>query len=433
MCKTLTLLNVLVLCGVVSGREWKDATGRHSIEADFVEAKVTLRLPTGQTRTVDMKTLSAVDQQFILKRVGEPNVPANNPPPAKQLPQLVADLEAAVSVNDKAKIVAATKAISHTDPTCKDAKRIVEQIPKEDSARDPALWILDEVGSDATWAADILLSMDKDLDSDKYRFRPNSIYGIDLDQPKLTFELDRLETQRESIRLLAVFYSKDGRVKQVLDKRIEQLKSAPTPQVRAMAAFCLSRAMAISGKVLPALQVSAKGDADPMVRLAAMFSLGGFGNAAKPAIPIVVDGYEKADNKRVQFNLLLSLATIQSDGPQLKKIANKAFEDYKHGKGQYWDRTPAVCKMLQTLQAKGSWAVSQLLEVAEYRLGLGKKIDELRNLQVDFEPISDALMSIGVGDIRVVKFYERAAKEGLQKYRVQCDSAAKQLRPLLKP
>lgn len=55
-------------------REWTDASGKHSLEAEFVEAKVTLRLPTGQTKTVDMRSLSDTDRQFIIEQLQKQDV-----------------------------------------------------------------------------------------------------------------------------------------------------------------------------------------------------------------------------------------------------------------------------------------------------------------------------------------------------------------------
>jgi hypothetical protein len=426
MRSVLLFTSMLALCATVSAHEWSDAKGRYKIEADFVEAKVTLRLRNGQTKVVDMKMLSKADQQFIMKTLGENTPPANNQQPQIQLAKLVDDLEIALDGNDKAKIIAATKAIRLVDSTCRDVQPIVQRILKGRNTEEIARWMLFEVGSDAVWAADILLTMDEGLNSEKYRLDPHRMYGLSIHfQPRdLAIARDRLDSRRELTRSLAEFHGKDQRVKQLFGTRLEQLKSAPSPEERAKAAYWLSRALAISGDVLPALQHSAKADVAPPVRLAAMLSLGGFGITAKPAIPVIVEGYESAENDETQFNLLLVLATIQNDCPQLKKIIFNVLEDYKRGRDSKGSKTSTACKTLEAIQLQGAWAVPQLLDAAEY--GLAKK-------RGDFMTISNALISVGRGDARVVKFYERAAKDGPQEFRVHCDSAAKQLRPLLKP
>jgi hypothetical protein len=61
----LLLTIVCVLAPRLDGREWKDSTGRHSIEAAFISCNVVLRLPTGETKTIDLDKLSQDDRRYI--------------------------------------------------------------------------------------------------------------------------------------------------------------------------------------------------------------------------------------------------------------------------------------------------------------------------------------------------------------------------------
>lgn len=81
--RSITLAVLIVASSIIStqAREWTDATKNQKIEGDFIECKVTLRLPNGKRRVIDLATLTADDQKFILEVVQ--NQAANQAPGKK--------------------------------------------------------------------------------------------------------------------------------------------------------------------------------------------------------------------------------------------------------------------------------------------------------------------------------------------------------------
>jgi hypothetical protein len=90
--KMLPVLTVLLSVVGSEAREWTDASRNQTIEADFVECKVTLRLPNGRKKIVDMRSLSEGDRDFVIEtlrkqvaatvnavQVGKPAVAGNAP------------------------------------------------------------------------------------------------------------------------------------------------------------------------------------------------------------------------------------------------------------------------------------------------------------------------------------------------------------------
>ena len=67
--KALSLLFVLTCIAPSKAREWTDTSRNESIEADFVECRVILRLPSGRRKLVDLSSLSEADRNFVLDEV----------------------------------------------------------------------------------------------------------------------------------------------------------------------------------------------------------------------------------------------------------------------------------------------------------------------------------------------------------------------------
>lgn len=418
------VLAITVLCGTISGREWTDAKSRHKIDADFVEAKVTFRLPNGQTKVVDMRSLSADDRQFILKELENATKPEQA---SHQLNNLIADLESALASSDKVGVEAATKAICEIDPSNDALKKRVETLSKQPQI-ESAMWVLGQAGTSNAWVIDSLLSIERRLSNAKYGVQTERAYGLSphVNEDDFIREFVRLQSRRDLIRLISERNADDQRVKDLFEERRRQLRSDPQPDDRALAAFWLSGADSSAAVIVPELIESAKSDAAPRVRIAALVAIGGFGSHAKSAIPLIADTYESTKEGGEQLNLLLSAALIQSDSPQLKKLVIKVCENYKRNREASDERIRWMCKALQLMEQKCSWAIPQFLEAAETSV-------ERRRRDGTFEYVTSALQKIGGGDARVLRFYERTAKEGPADFRVQSDTAAKELRIRAKP
>ena len=247
----LVSLVTVVNAEAIQSHEWTDASRKHSIEAEFVDAKVTLRLPDGRTKVVDMQSLSEADQQFIITTLHDKSVPAAaQQQPPKELPQLIVDLKAALSTGDKTKVTAATKAIREADATCNGVKGIVSQLMCDGSADSiaKALWVLSEVGTNTDWALSLLWSLQDHVNfparsihvdngngvdveiafendpivsgAKDWEYLPNSWYELVIfaNLHDLTARAEQAEPCREVTRLIAEYAAKDKRVKEMFDK-----------------------------------------------------------------------------------------------------------------------------------------------------------------------------------------------------------------------
>ncbi len=435
-------------------REWTDASGKHSLEAEFVEATVTLRLPNGQTKIVDMQKLSEADREFIIKTLHEKNLPVGAPQqPPKQLPQLIEDLKAALASGDKVKVTAATKAVREVDTSCTGVKAIIAPLVRDGDAESIAktIWVLSEVGTNPDWALPLLWSLQEHVNFPSRTIHIDSGNGVDVEivfdndpvvsgprewdyplnnwyelslfynRSDLVARAGQAEPYREVTRLIAEYAAKDKRVKQMFDRRVAQLKTAPSTLDRSRAALGLSRATALSADVIPALLDSFKKDVSPKVKLAAAVSLAGFGNNAKAAIPAIADDIDSAQNRDAKYILMVSLAQIDPKSGRLRKVISKLLEEYRRSSDAVvWETLAPACNTLGIMGDQCNWAIAQLIETAETGLARGD--------DGDVKLITMALIAVGGADARVLKFYERAAKDGPGRFRVYCDSVAKQLR-----
>jgi hypothetical protein len=396
-------------------REWTDASGKHSIEAEFVDAKVTLRLPNGQTKVVDMRSLSDSDRQFIVEQLRKQDAPANpQQQPPKQLPQLIDDLKAALKAGDKARVSAASKSIAAADAKCKDVQPIVDQLlnGRDNKSAAKALWILQNVGTGSDWAVNALWALQGRV-ANPSRIMHVESGGVDVE---ISFDNDPLyaesplnawfdfamyssrrqlmervwpiEPYREANRLLAEHAATNKQVKELFDKRLEQLKTAPETQVRAKAALGLSRATALSPIAIPALLDTLKNDVSPSVKVAAAVSLAGFGDSAKAAMPAVVDGIDSTEQNETRYILLVALADIDPASGPFRKTIGKLLEEYRRSRdANYWHTLVPACNTLGIMGTKSEWAIPQLLDTATVALQ--------REDESEFNHISMALIAVG--------------------------------------
>ena len=181
-----------------------------------------------------------------------------------------------------------------------------------------------------------------------------------------------------------------------------------------------------STDVIPVLLTSFKNDVSPQVKVAAAVSLAGFGSNAKVAISAIASDIDSARNREARYILIVSLAQIDPKSGQLRKVIGKLLEEYRRSSNAVvWETLVPACNTLGIIGNKCNWAVAQLIETAQTGLTRG---DETDNKLITTAPIG-----VGGNDPRILKFYERAAKDGPGQYRVYCDSVAKQLKQQAKP
>jgi hypothetical protein len=120
-----------------------------------------------------------------------------------------------------------------------------------------------------------------------------------------------------------------------------------------------------------------------------------------------------------QFILMSSLASVDSsDTSQFKRNVVGQLTAYKSKRSKDPIRIATVCTALESVKGRIDWAIPPLLGAAEVAIRQGG----------DFELLTNALLKVGQGDERVIRFYERAAKEGPEARRLYCDSIAKKLK-----
>ena len=182
-----------------------------------------------------------------------------------------------------------------------------------------------------------------------------------------SFVYRNIEVRHEIIRLIAEFHNKNQRVAKEFADRIERLKSALEPRDRVIAARWLSRSMALADVTVPALLEAVKRDPSAHVKRAAMLSLAGFHGPPDSAIGVIDKGLEYFKGEYdVQFIVLASMASSDSESRQLVKTVRSYLLSYKTPrKSASQAQMSAACNVLQNLQSRGSWAVSQLLDAAE--------------------------------------------------------------------
>jgi hypothetical protein len=430
MRRSFTALFVLLVFDVVpvDGREWKDATGRHSIEAEFVDAKVSLKMPDGRVRVIGLEKLSEADRQFIVDslRSGGGETPAATgstetaAATPEQMQALYEKLGNALNQDDEKTVRATTKAIYAADKTCQDLQSAVLNQGEQPQR---AVWILSEIGREVPWRLEALLNMEETAYQNLSRYGRGAHFWYNINaftNQTLAAPVNAsLAPSRDFARMLAE-YGDDPRVAELYASALSDVKGAPEPADRAKAALRLSRATLVADEAIPALVSALKSDASPEVQLAAAASLAGFGGEARAAAAEIVERAEAKNMEENQTLYLVALSEIDTRGGQLRKVITKLLTGYKRSEE---DRNAVhpVCTVFKVLGPKGNWGIPAMLEVAETSLNAEGR-------EVEFHRISEALGRIGSGDPRVVRFYEKAAKDGPERYRVYCDSAAKQLK-----
>lgn len=358
----LLLTIAYVLAPRLHGREWTDTTGKHSIEAAFVSCNVVLRLPTGETKTIDLDMLSQDDREYIAEVLTRTKV-ANG------------------SGNDKAAERAKPGTAANEQHVPIDTLLLEEEREWQDVAN-------------TTSRADGFFSFEH----------------------QLTHATDKFHHYQQTLKSLSELAPQDKRIASAFTERLMLLRNAPTPYDRVEAALRLSGAEKIADQTVPALLQALEKDVSSQVQLAATVSLAGYGPAAKGVIPTLVKRIDSGDPTGIY---LFALVKIGGDSPQVRKIIKKPLDAYRAPNNDN-SRIDRVTQSIVLFGQNSNWAVAPLLQDAEVAIRRGDN-DALKT-------ITDALVSVASGDVRVLKFYETQAKEGPIQQRVYCDSIAKQLR-----
>jgi hypothetical protein len=356
---------------------------------------------------------------------------------------LINNLVEALDANDKKNVIAAVEALRAADGRLSEVQPIVQQLLSNidaasqeswrpfriDDSQEVAkiIWVVGAAGKDVDWVLDYLLSAQKRFDTldqpiehaaePVSRWYPFNRVLAD-DYVKVIANAD---ARRELTRLLSESYAKDRRVGQMFDEQIERLKTAPEPRDRASAALWLSRSSAISEVTVPALLDAIKSDVSIEVKRAALVSLAGFNDPPASVTAVIDKGVDYFKDYDTQVILLSSLSSGDSESPLFKRIVIDRLSSYK-SRNRGTQELSSVCTALYLLETSPSWAIPQLISAAEVAIAAD------RRFLADFHQLTEVLLKVGVGDSRVTRFYERAAKEGPEGLRVHCDSIAKRLK-----
>jgi hypothetical protein len=411
-CKTIGVCMLALVSNVAASmaREWNDTMNQHLISAELADCQVTLRLADGRTRPVKLSKLSAEDQKFVLEametalhyaeeRIRLDNLPSQADRSGPQrvpvdpaiAPWLI-KLRAALVDNDDKTIAACIEAVRKIDPTLQPLRSLALAINSENDQ--PAFYtsysirLLKEVCGEAPWAVDFLLS--KCRDAPAWRGGSTSVR--------------KLHVHRQLTEMLAGLVGKDDRVKQFFATRIAELKAGTEPAWRARAAITLSGARPLSGQIVPLLKEAVRKDPSAEVQEAALIALGGFGDEAKPFIPMIMKRFKESKDSDSEFVYLVTVADIDPKAAPLRKEISANIQNYN------------ILSILEVLGPSAAWATPALIESA-------KKTDD-----DNFKRISRTLIAVAPNDKRVLNFFETSAQQGSPDIRVYSDSVLKHLK-----
>ena len=369
-------------------REWKDSSGKHSIEADFVEGEIVLQLPTGEMKTIKFDKLSQGDREYIADVL-------RRPASAK-----------AETANGKNGGEVAVEVKHNAAPN------------KPQISINADTLLLAEQNEWLNLSRSVLHSYADYFAAFNYQFADAAV---------------QFQRYKQTVKDLSELAPKEKRVADVFSNRLAQLTNAPDPKERVDAALRLTGAVKISDQILPTLIHALEKDASPEVQLAAAISLAGYGPIAKDAIPLLVKLEARDETLHPSVYLerepiyLFAIIEIGGNSPQLRKIVKKTFDSYRRSNERIAAKACShTAKALVLLGKNANWAVTPLLQTAELSIKRPSDQDLFKN-------ITDALVSIASNDARVLKYYETQAKDGPVEQRVYCDSIAKQLKLRIKP
>jgi hypothetical protein len=438
------LLPACLVLSAATAREWKDATGKHSVEAEMVKTDVVLRLSNGEFHTLNFEGLWVEDQRFVLEKMrrilgaekagvagDKPAQPGEAPGKTSaavdSLEKLVDELWTVVGEDEpnEVKVSAIVAAIRKSDPSFASLRERLEindfdfiEIARQRNE----LQLVSEIGADVPWMTEKLVGLDERFERDAKL----SEVGLSFRDPT-----DQLRAHRAVTRLLSQIAAKNQNVAAIFTARIDRLKSHPEPDVREKAALRLSGATAMAEKVVPVLFEAMKKDVSPQVRDAAMIALGGFGKQAKSILPELAKRYEAASEKEKgrilsrpnneQWLYLLTIADVDAESSQLKKIVREGLESFRReGRARTTSEWQETCRILNYVKEDGAWATTSIISNAQLAADQDNK--------GAFKAFSEVLLTIAPGEPKVLALYEKLAKRSPEWCRVHCDTVAKQLR-----